>query len=156
MARKTTLITIEDEGRDFGKAFLITEMSASKAEAWATRVLLALVASNVNLPPRYEELGTAGLAEMGLRAIGGLSWETAQPLLAEMLTCIQAIPTPARPEIRRPLIEEDIEEVSTRLKLRVEVWKLHFDFFSQGGLSSLLGSTMKAATTTPPTATSAE
>ena len=31
--------------------------------------------------------------------------------------------------MKRPLIEDDIEEVTTRLQLRKAVWNLHLDFF---------------------------
>jgi hypothetical protein len=126
--RKVAQYTVTDEGRDKGKVFSITEMSASRAEAWATRVLLALMGSNADLPENFDELGMAGLAELGLKSIGGLKWEVAEPLLAEMMECVQIIPNPAKPNVIRPLIEDDIEEVLTRFKLRIEVWKLHMDF----------------------------
>ena len=70
--RKVAQYTVTDEGRDKGKVFSITEMSSSRAEAWATRVLLALMGSNADLPENFDELGMAGLAELGLKSIGGL------------------------------------------------------------------------------------
>jgi hypothetical protein len=73
-------------------------------------------------------MGMAGLAELGLKAIAGLKWEVAEPLLEEMLQCVQIIPNPAKPQVVRALVESDIEEILTRFKLRVEVWKLHMDF----------------------------
>ena len=48
------------------------------------------------------------------------------PLLDEMMGCIQYAPSA---NIKRPLIEDDIEEVTTRLQLRKAVWNLHLDFF---------------------------
>jgi hypothetical protein len=128
MARKIAQWTVEDEGRDKGKVFLLTEMPASRAESWATRVLLALMGSNTNLPENFADMGMAGLAELGLKAIAGLKWEVAEPLLEEMLQCVQIIPNPAKPQVVRALVESDIEEILTRFKLRVEVWKLHMDF----------------------------
>jgi hypothetical protein len=128
MARKIAQWTVEDEGRDKGKVFLLTEMPASRAEAWATRVLLALMGSNTNLPENFADMGMAGLAELGFKAIAGLKWEIAEPLLEEMLQCVQIIPNPAKPQVVRALVESDIEEILTRFKLRVEVWKLHMDF----------------------------
>lgn len=44
MALKTRQITIEN-GRDKGRVFLITEMSAAHADNWAMRALLALANS---------------------------------------------------------------------------------------------------------------
>jgi hypothetical protein len=128
--RKTTQYRVTEENRDKGKLFLLTEMSSSRAEAWAMRVLLALVGGNVSLPENFEELGMAALAELGIRAVGGLKWEVAEPLLNEMLECVQFIPDPSKLHIVRDLFPEDIEEIMTRINLRVEVWKLHMDFLS--------------------------
>ena len=43
MARKTKIVTIAAEGRDYGKSYLLTEMPALKAEKWATRAMMALI-----------------------------------------------------------------------------------------------------------------
>lgn len=139
--RKTSTFTIprDDPGRDKGKTFLLTEMSASKGEAWAMRVLLALMGSNVQLPEDFETLGMAALAELGMKALAQLRWETAEPLLLEMMECVQFVGDPMKAAATtRPLWDSDgqpnpngdydIEEVATRLKLRMEVWKLHMGF----------------------------
>lgn len=128
MARQTANYTVTDDGRDRGKVFVITEMPASKAESWAMRALLALMAGGVEVPDGFERMGMAGMAEVGLRALTGLKWEVAEPLLAEMWECVQIMPDPSKPHVVRGLIEEDIEEVVTRIKLRAEVWKLHTGF----------------------------
>lgn len=128
MARKTVNYTVTDEGRDKGKVFVITEMSASKAESWAMRALLALMAGNIEIPEGFDRMGMAGMAEAGIRALSGLKWEVAEPLLDEMWACIQIMPDPTKPYLIRNLIEEDIEEIMTRVKLRGEVWKLHAGF----------------------------
>ena len=129
MARATANYTVTDEGRDQGKVFVLTEMPASKAEAWAMRALLALMAGGVEVPEGFDErMGMAGMAEVGLKAIAGLKWEVAEPLLAEMWSCVQIMPDSSKPHVVRNLIEEDIEEITTRIKLRAEVWKLHTGF----------------------------
>jgi hypothetical protein len=128
--RKTAQITVADEGRDKGKVFLITEMPSAQGEAWATRALLALMANNTNVPENFVELGMAGLAELGLRALSSLRWEVLSPLLDEMMGCIQTIPDPKKTHVIRPLIDDDIEEISTRLKLRMEWWELHMGFLA--------------------------
>lgn len=128
MARKTTNFVVKTEGRDKGKTFVLTEMSAAAAEQWAMRALLALMAGGVQFPEGFERMGMAGLAEVGIRALASLKWEVAKPLLDEMLTCVQVMPDPSKPHVVRGLIEEDVEEVQTRLELRAEVWKLHTDF----------------------------
>lgn len=136
MSRKVANWRVEDEGRDKGKLFLITEMSAARAESWAMRVLLALIGANVDVPENFQELGMAGLAELGMKSLGGLKWEVAEPLLAEMFECVQAIPDPSKTHVVRGLVDSDIEEVSTRLKLRAEVFRLHTDFFTAAGPSA--------------------
>jgi hypothetical protein len=128
MARKIATYTVSDEGRDKGKVFILTEMPASQAESWAMRALLALMNGNVELPPGFESMGMAGMAEMGIRALAGLSWHVAGPLLDEMWQCVQIQPDPANAKIIRALIEEDIEEIKTRVMIRAEIWKLHTDF----------------------------
>lgn len=129
MARKTLDITPSDgSDRDAGKVFVITEMPASQAEAWATRALLALMNGGVDIPEGAENMGMAAMAEVGIKALAGLKWEVAQPLLDEMWTCVQIRPDPHKTHVVRELVEEDIEEISTRIKLRLEIWKLHVGF----------------------------
>lgn len=128
MSRNTVNYTVADAGRDFGKVFVITEMSASQGEAWAIRALMALIGSGVEVPDGFENLGMAAMAELGLKALSGLKWEIAEPLLSEMWACIKIMPDPSKPHVVRNLIEEDVEEIPTRVKLRAEVWKLHTGF----------------------------
>ena len=130
MARNTANYTVTDEGRDQGKVFVLTEMPASRAESWAMRALLALMAGGVEVPDGFERMGMAGMAEVGLKAIAGLKWDVAEPLLAEMWDCVQIMPDPTKPHVVRRLIEADIEEIATRVKLRAEVWKLHTGFLT--------------------------
>ena len=135
MARKIENFTISDGSRDQGKTFVLTEMPASRAEAWAMRALLALMNSGAQLPEGFERSGMAGVAELGLKALSGLSWETLEPLMSEMMSCVQFMPDTSKPNVVRALFEEDIEEVSTRIQLRVAVWKLHVAFFKSAAPS---------------------
>jgi len=139
--RKTIEVHIKDENRDKGKVFILTEMSSAQAESWAMRALLALVGSNVNVPEGFAELGMAGLAEYGIRALASLKMETLEPLLAEMFACYQIRPDRTKPHLLRDMSDSvgDIEEVSTRLKLRAEWWALHMDF-----LQGVVGSTSQS------------
>ncbi len=129
MARLTVNYTVTDAGRDCGKVFVLTEMSADKGEAWATKGLLMLINGNVNFPPNFANLGMAGMAEVGLQALTGLKYETVRPLLDEMMECVKVMPDTSRPHVVRDLIPEDIEEIVTRVKLRGAIWNLHADFF---------------------------
>lgn len=135
MGRKTHTVVIEAEGRDKGKMFTITEMPPSQAEKWAFRALLALAKSGVEVPDDIASAGLAGVAALGIKAFSGLRFEDAEPLLDEMFAMISFIPDASRPAIKRgyggvgPLIDDDIEEVMTRLTLRKELFSLHTGFF---------------------------
>ena len=54
------------------------------------------------------------------------------------------MPDPSKPHVVRNLIEEDIEEITTRLKLRGEVWKLHTGFL-KAVAPSISGGSLAAA-----------
>lgn len=133
MARKETFITIDAAGRDQGKVFYIKEMSASQAEWWALRALMAMGRGGVEIPDNLRSMGIAAMAVEGLKAISKIPPDEAKPLLDELMTCVQAVPNPADTTVVRPLIEADIDEVATRLNLRAEVFKLHVDFFATAG-----------------------
>ena len=133
--RKIVTVTIDGKGRDEGKVFSLREMPASQAEKWATKAFLALAKSGVEIPDNIASAGLAGIAAIGIKAISGMQFEDAEPLLDEMFRCISIIPDPDKPKVIRNLIEDDIEEVSTRLRLRKEVLNLHTDFFTDAAPS---------------------
>src|SRR5690348_17281961 len=116
--RKTKIVVIDRPGRDLHKNFLLTEMPASQAEKWAMRAFLAMAHAGIELPEEIQGAGMAGLALIGLRTLGRVSWVEAEPLMDEMMGCVQFIPDPAKPAFSRALIEDDIEEPQTRLQLR--------------------------------------
>ena len=66
--RKEKLITISS-GRDEGKKFKIREMGAVKTEKWATRALMLLASSNIDLGVDKDELkgveGWSNIAKAG-------------------------------------------------------------------------------------------
>lgn len=138
MARKTAKYTVEADGRDKGKVFVLNELPASQGERWAIRAVLALINNGVDLPEGFDRMGMAAMAELGIRAISGLKWDIAEPLLDEMWQCVEIQPDPTKP-LTRKLVEEDIEEISTRITLRMEVFKLHTDFLQAVALSSSEG-----------------
>lgn len=138
--RKTATIVIDAEGRDRGKIFILREAPAARAERWATRALLALARSNVEMPKNAEGAGWAGLAFLGFQALSKLTYDEVQPLLDEMWECVAIRPDPKHPEVVRPLYwgedVSDIEEVATMIKLRAEVFALHSGFSLPGVLST--------------------
>jgi hypothetical protein len=141
MGRKTVDIKIEAEGRDLGKVYAITEMPASKAEKWAMKAFLALAKSGVEFPDDAKDAGMAGMAVVGLKAFGGMDDDDAIALMDEMFECVQIRPDPAHQSVVRKLIEDDIEEVSTRLRLRLEVFQLHVNFSLDAALSKFKSKT---------------
>lgn len=144
--RKTETVTLgSDAGRDSGKVFVITEMSASRAEKWATRALLAVGHAGFQIPPDVlEELSGGGMAAMALIGINSLmqvSWVEAEPLLDEMMACVQI--KPSENAAPRPLIEDDIMEASSRVRLKKAVWDLHVDFSSAAALLTSLSASAR-------------
>ena len=118
-------------GRDAGKLFRITEMSAVKAEKWCLRAFFTLLNAKVDLPEEITSSGFAGLMSLGLDAFSRVPYEAAVPLWDELMDCIKYVPTSKQPNFTRPLIEGDVEEVQTLLKLRKAVFDLHIDFLKK-------------------------
>jgi hypothetical protein len=157
--RKTTTVTIATEGRDKGKVFLLTEMPASQAENWGMRALAAIGRAGIEIPDEMEGSGMAGVAAIGragFRLQGSLAPEDIEPLMAEMMGCVQIVPDPKQPTVTRGLVEDDIEEVATRLHLRSEVMSLHLGFSIADALSKLGALAKSRIGITPSTPTSAE
>jgi hypothetical protein len=145
MARKTARVVITDGKRDSGKTFVITEMAADKAERWGLRALLALTHAGVEVPEGAMQAGMAGIATVGLKMLGGLDYYAAEPLLAEMLDCVQI---DMGNGVVRPLHQGDdgdIEEVKTYAKLRQACLELHVGF-SMAALAPIMASVQTATT----------
>jgi len=125
MARQTKEIEIES-GRDAGKVFVITEMAAADAEWWAFRALQAVAGADADL------LMGAPLQQMaanGIKMLAKADPSKVKPLFDEMMSCVSVkIPSGQT----RKLLSTDIEDLSTRLKLRTEVIELHVGFFTGG------------------------
>ena len=126
MSRKSVVVTLEDGGVQ--KKFLITRMSSANTEDWALELFFALANSGIEIPDDIVEMGFAGVTQIGLASLGKIPYEKAKPLLARMIDCVQFIPNPDDERVVRNLIDEDIDEVTTRFKLRKEVVSLHTDF----------------------------
>ena len=124
--RKTAKVTIDAAGRDKGKVFILTEMPVSRIEKWATRAILALAKAGVEVPDMGG--GLASIAAAGIMSLAKLSFDDAEPLMDEMMTCVTIMPDPKRPSVTRTLVEDDIEELGTRIRLRTEVLNLHMGF----------------------------
>ena len=115
------------EGRDAGKKYQITEMSAEAAEWWAFRALQAIAGADAEL---NLQAPLADMAAQGIKALAKVHPEQARPLLDEMMGCVQIlVPATQKP---RALLDGDIEDVKTRFMLRKAVIELHLGF-STGG-----------------------
>lgn len=128
MARKTATFTATD-GRDQGKRFLITEMPAARSEEWAARALFAAMSCGVEVPDEILAAGFAGIAAIGVKSLVKVPFELAKPLFDEMMSCVQYDFAPGKDGGTRALIDDDIEEVVTRLKLRKAILDLHLEGF---------------------------
>ena len=125
---------VPDSNRDKGKLFIVTEMSAAEGEYWSTDFIHAVAQSGIVLPEDFSKLTVAGAAALGLKALGGLPRTSLDSLIARMMACVEYVPDQARPEYRRggkgqPMLDDDIEEVSTLLKLKAVVFGLMTNFF---------------------------
>src|ERR1700693_4820703 len=109
MARKILKVTLQDRGE--AKRYLITELSATEAENWALELFFAMANAGVELPDNIAEMGIAGIAELGLNALGKIPYEKAKPLLDKMMACVQFMPNLENDSVVRQLIESDIEDV---------------------------------------------
>ena len=140
MGRKTKEIRITsgtaETNRDFGKVFTITEMSAVSTEQWASDALHGLAQSGVDLPDDIKSTGTMGIATLGLKALGGMPSEMLHGLMDRMMATVTYYPDPNHREISRgygsttgqAFFENDIEEVSTLIRLRAECFSVHTGF----------------------------
>lgn len=152
MARREATVVIDAEGRDKGKVFRLTEVSAEVGEEWATQVFVGMLAAGVDIPDNIVNGGVAGLIAMflgsgdpnempevaaaraasllgfGLRSVAKMPWSVSGPLYRFLMSCVMIQPDPRQPLVVRSLVENDIEEIGTRFKLRMEVLKLHAAF----------------------------
>ena len=126
--RRVSTVTIDAEGRDKGKVFKLTELPAMQAERWAMRAFLGMAKAGIDIPEDIASAGLAGIAMIGIKAVGSMQFGDAELLMEEMFTCVQIIPDPSRPIVVRALLPDDIEEVATLLLLRKEVFGVHVSF----------------------------
>ncbi len=126
--REPLIITIE-KGMDAGKVFRITPMAARPGHRWASRVIFALMNAGVEIPENIADAGMAAIAVIGIKALGKVPFEVAEPLLDELLDQVSIIPDPSKPEIVRKWIDEDFEEAGTIFRLQKESLMVNIDFF---------------------------
>lgn len=138
MARRETRITIATPDRDHGKIFVVMEMPAAKFTDWATRAMLALGNSGVEISEDQLSGGAAGFASIALTLLGRVKFELWKPLANDLMACVKIQPSPDRTDVVRAMIPDDIEEFTTPLVLQKEALALHINFSEAGGLLSWL------------------
>ncbi|MGC4218088.1 hypothetical protein VSX44_03710 [Citrobacter freundii] len=135
MARKEISFIVEEEGRDKGKEFLITEMSAWDADSLAQDIFRAMGDSNYSsIPADVIAMGCAGLATVGLSIISASSPEVARQLRDRLMSTVDIIITnDGQRQQRKVNGSMDFEEVSTIRTLLDKVFQVNFDFLTIAG-----------------------
>ncbi|WP_437609685.1 hypothetical protein [Erwinia sp. V71] len=134
MARKEVPFIVDDEGRDKGKEFLITEMSAWDADEMAQDIFRAMGDSKFSeIPPDVIAMGCAGLATVGLSVISASSPDVARMLRDRLMATVQIIITNNGSQQVRAVKSIDFEEVSTIRQVMDKVFKVNFDFLAIAG-----------------------
>lgn len=134
MARKEVPFIVDDEGRDKGKEFLITEMSAWDADEMAQDIFRAMGESKFSeIPPDVIAMGCAGLATVGLSVISASSPDVARMLRDRLMATVQIIITNNGSQQVRAVKSIDFEEVSTIRQVMDKVFKVNFDFLAIAG-----------------------
>lgn len=135
MARKEITFIVEEEGRDKGKEFIITEMSAWDADTLSQDLFRAMGDSGFSgIPPDVIAMGCAGLATVGLSVISASSPEVARILRDRLMATVDIVITTDKSSNRRKVNGSlDFEEVSTIRTLMDKVFKVNFDFLTIAG-----------------------
>lgn len=135
MARKEIPFIVEEEGRDKGKEFLITEMSAWDADSLAQDIFRAMGDSNYSsIPADVIAMGCAGLATVGLSVISASSPEVARQLRDRLMSTVDIVITnDGKLQQRKVNGSLDFEEVSTIRSLLDKVFQVNFDFLTIAG-----------------------
>ncbi|EMY4690300.1 TPA: hypothetical protein ACPZRY_004353 [Yersinia enterocolitica] len=131
MSRKQITYTVEDEGRDKGKEFIITEMSAWDAEELSEEIYRAMGHGEFNsLPADVVSMGVAGLATVGVSVLAAAPASVSRPISDRILSTVEIVITNEGKDITRSIKPLDFEEISTIRTLKDKVFELNFGFLS--------------------------
>lgn len=131
MSRKQVTYTVEDEGRDKGKEFIITEMSAWDAEELSEEIYRAMGHGEFNsLPADVVAMGVAGLATVGVSVLAAAPASVSRPISDRILSTVEIVITNEGKDIARAIKPIDFEEISTIRTLKDKVFELNFGFLS--------------------------
>ncbi len=124
--------TVQDDGRDKGKQFKITELDAFSGDKFASKAFAAAIRAGMQVPAGMEDTGMLALAKAGYAILVAMPFEFSESLLDELMTCVEFISSKG---ITRKIESVDIEEIQTIMKLRKAAYDLHVDFFPNGSQS---------------------
>ncbi|WP_440863091.1 hypothetical protein [Symbiopectobacterium purcellii] len=132
MARKEIIYVVDKEGRDKGKEFIITEMSAWDADTLAQDIFRAMGESNYSaIPADVIAMGCAGLATVGLSVISASSPDVARTLRDRLIDTVEVVISHDGVQQRRKVNGAiDFEEVSTIRSLLDKVFQVNFNFLA--------------------------
>ncbi|HEN3563961.1 TPA: hypothetical protein U5E20_003558 [Yersinia enterocolitica] len=131
MSRKQITYIVEDEGRDKGKEFIITEMSAWDAEELSEEIYRAMGHGEFNsLPADVVSMGVAGLATVGVSVLAAAPASVSRPISDRILSTVEIVVTNKGKDITRAIKPIDFEEISTIRTLKDKVFELNFGFLS--------------------------
>lgn len=134
---KSKTITIDQEGRDKGRSYILTEMPALKAEKWARHAIAAMSREDLDARGEIQQLGMLGFVLVGMQALAGGKIDQVDALMDDMLPQIKIV----EEAVTRPLGGDgDIWELSTLYRLRKELIELHMGFTFAELLLILAGS----------------
>lgn len=150
--RKTKILPVPSwpDNRDSAarRVYLITEWPAARAERWGIKMFIALKGTGTEVSESVARLGMVGVAIVTLNAFmrASIDPDVLVALLDEMMECVQLIRDPKHPEVPSKLaVDDDIEEVQTRMWLRSEVIKLHTGFSPADALFALISASMTSS-----------
>ncbi|NVN09708.1 hypothetical protein [Nguyenibacter vanlangensis] len=158
MIRESTY-TIEDDGADRGKVFIIRRMTAVEGDRWGRAFMHAATAALPEAEAKsVASLGIAGAAMSGagMTILRNLDPKDAEPLLDTLLRCveIQSDPTNPTTRVKYPLWLQQVEEVETIGAIQEQAFEFNTGFF-KGVVRSISRMGQRTASDSQNTATSA-
>ncbi|MEX9215656.1 hypothetical protein AB7W40_09975 [Providencia rettgeri] len=128
--RKQEHIIISETNRDEGKHFILTEKPALECHQIAQDLYKIIMDNDyLNLPPDVIQMGSAGLATIGLSVLASSGSEISKALTAELLKDVEIVVNHEGKDVSRKLnVALDIEEVSTINTLLDRAFYLNIGF----------------------------
>ena len=117
--------------------FKVREMPAVQAESWIIRALL-LIGNKIQTPQGADLTAALGSIDTNnfMKAVSGISYEQAKPLLDELLGCCSRIDGGIEQVCEPTTIDGYVQDFRTLFKLRLEALTLMFSVFMDAAPSS--------------------